>query len=486
MKDFVTWEPREEPLPKESLDTAPRDESLPLIKPAPRAATTEQLVPEAATPDDITIDPEFSRMIHDLSPAEFRQLSENIRMDGCLEPLSVWENDGKLILLDGHHRYKICQEQNRTFLITKIPLADREQARLWIIKKQLGRRSPCAFARIELLQPEDEIVRREATEKKQTGYQKRGSDAEASDTQRIHTDDIMARKAEVSSRTYAKAREIIRRGSEELKEQLRKEELSIDAAYQLIQKPKVAKPKKKETGASVTEARPEEQADADRDLNLPPPCDVIVINNAWGSSSTGISRLTELPILKMASTDCILWLWTPVKHIRNVFPVLDKWGFEFRTILAWLKPEAVKGEWLYEMADFCFVATRGEPAINTDCKLGTFLKAMAEKGAHEPQHFFTMVEERCAGPTRLEIFAESPREGWLAWPPLEKKGKTDKKKSRKTTPEKDLPVALAEKKPGDKKGRKSEPTQSNVEPQGETSTKHPETSESSETTDKSS
>jgi N6-adenosine-specific RNA methylase IME4 len=486
MKKFVTWEQRAEPLPKEALDPVQEGDPVKPTSAAPRVGSAVKLVPETAKPDQITIDAEFARMIHDLSPAEFKQLTENIRVDGCLDPLAVWEHDGKLILLDGHHRLKVCKEHNKPFQIVKIPLANRKEAMLWIIDKQMGRRTLCAYARIELLQPYDEIVRREARERQQQAYQKRGPEAEATDSGRIHTDEVMGRKAGVGARTYSKAREIIEHGTEDLKEKLRREELSIDAAYQLIQKPKKEKSKKKDSQLSSGASEGGAQDDAQINLKLPPPCEIIVINRAWGSSSIGISRLAELPMARMAATDCILWLWTPVKHIRNVFPVLDKWGFEFRTILAWLKSEMVKDELLYDMANFCLVASKGEPGINKDYKFGTLLKAMTEKGAQQPRGFFTMVEERCADQTRLEVFAESPRKGWLAWPPVEEKKKTEKEKPLKPTPKKDPSMAIPEKKLQGSDERKGEATESDVEPPGTTPTEEPEATQGGETSGKSS
>lgn len=57
---------------------------------------------------ELIIDFELSALIPPLHPKEFEQLRENILRDGCREPLSVWKNNGKLILLDGHNRLRIC------------------------------------------------------------------------------------------------------------------------------------------------------------------------------------------------------------------------------------------------------------------------------------------------------------------------------------------------------------------------------------------
>lgn len=89
----------------------------------------------------ITIDAEFKRLIPALLPEEFKQLEANILQDGCRDPLSVWKTDGKTILLDGHNRFKICENHNKRFETTEIEIKDRDHAKLWIEEQQAGRRN---------------------------------------------------------------------------------------------------------------------------------------------------------------------------------------------------------------------------------------------------------------------------------------------------------------------------------------------------------
>jgi len=69
------------------------------------------------------------------------QLRANLKADGCREPLVIWPTSAGPILLDGHNRYEICQQQNIHFDTVEIELASREEAATWIINNQLGRRN---------------------------------------------------------------------------------------------------------------------------------------------------------------------------------------------------------------------------------------------------------------------------------------------------------------------------------------------------------
>lgn len=124
----------------------------------------------------IQIDPEFKSLIPPLSEDERSQLEENIKQDGCRDPLVVclgWHNeqghcpecnkttdwrlgDGNVIcdlcgngvadwpgtiLIDGHNRYEICTRLGIDFETVELEFASREQAADWIDANQLGRRN---------------------------------------------------------------------------------------------------------------------------------------------------------------------------------------------------------------------------------------------------------------------------------------------------------------------------------------------------------
>lgn len=131
---------------------------------------------------EIQIDPEFQAMIPPLADEERRQLEENLKKDGCRDPLVVWpllefetenddgeivvvlwedaqfcyetdkpyrvwrevdltEEDWPCILIDGHNRYEICARLDIDFEIIEIEFNNREEAADWIDANQLGRRN---------------------------------------------------------------------------------------------------------------------------------------------------------------------------------------------------------------------------------------------------------------------------------------------------------------------------------------------------------
>ncbi|MFS8067302.1 MAG: hypothetical protein ACMG6S_13100, partial [Byssovorax sp.] len=94
------------------------------------------------------LDDEIAALIPSLSPEELAQLERSILAEGCREPLTVWDDGRRQILLDGHNRYSICSHHDVPYKVTLIKLSGRDAALRWVTGQQLGRRNltPEAYA----------------------------------------------------------------------------------------------------------------------------------------------------------------------------------------------------------------------------------------------------------------------------------------------------------------------------------------------------
>jgi len=90
----------------------------------------------------ITIDHVFAGYIPALSEEERHQLESNIvEHCGARDPLVVWKNADKYILLDGHNRYEICERLGLKYEVQELEFGTRDEAADWIDRNQLGRRN---------------------------------------------------------------------------------------------------------------------------------------------------------------------------------------------------------------------------------------------------------------------------------------------------------------------------------------------------------
>ena len=95
------------------------------------------------TAKEILIDPEFAKLLPPHSAEEILQLEENLLAEGeCRDALVLWK--GRKILLEGFTRLKICTTHNLPFTTVEVEVADRDEARAWIVRNQVGRRNASA------------------------------------------------------------------------------------------------------------------------------------------------------------------------------------------------------------------------------------------------------------------------------------------------------------------------------------------------------
>lgn len=220
----------------------------------------------------IKVDPEFKALIPPLTPDEYTQLEKNILKDGIRDALIVWpQPDGNDILIDGHNRFEIsAAHAGIRFSIRRMEFKDRDEAELWIVRNQKGRRNLSRYDIVTLEDKERGILAGQA-KKKLGGDHTSEEFKEASDKKSCQlltrqeqnrrerankTDYKIAKAAGVSEDTVRKVRLINEKATEQTKQLVREGKLSINQAYNSVQ-PKRPDPVKqaREEHEQFTEAK---------------------------------------------------------------------------------------------------------------------------------------------------------------------------------------------------------------------------------------
>lgn len=372
----------------------------------------------------IRIDPEFKALIPPLAKEEFAQLEENILRDGCRDALVVWDG----LLLDGHNRHKICTENLLPFEIVKVELASRDEAKVWVIKNQLGRRNLQPFQRGELVLVGEPLIAALA----KANQIRKPADSVLStlteQTEPISTRSTLADMAGVSDGTMHKIKVIAQKGAPEVKEKLRAGDVSVNAAYTELKRAEregKREERREENRAKVAAADTPEtiiQAGAKfATIVIDPPWD-------WGDEGDGnqmgrakpdyatmpIEKIAELPVADLADEDCHLYLWITNRSLPKGFALLERWGFRYVTALTWAKPHFGMGNYFRGQTEHVLFGIKGsQPLKRKD--VGTIFHAGRGEGhSAKPEIFYDLVQSCSPGPF-LEMFSRSEREGWTMW-----------------------------------------------------------------------
>lgn len=178
---------------------------------------------------DLTVDPEFRDLIPPLNEEELKLLEASIVADGCESPLIVWNG----VIVDGHNRYAICRKHEIPFAIQEKDFSSRDDAMLWMLRNQLGRRNLNDYQRGEMVLVLKRQLASVAEMKMRAGI--RSTDNPGTNlsqgAEERKTLSQLAKLAGVSGTQMKKIDKLANSADEATKAKLRKGEVSVHRAY---------------------------------------------------------------------------------------------------------------------------------------------------------------------------------------------------------------------------------------------------------------
>ena len=127
----------------------------------------------------------------------------------------------------------------------------------------------------------------------------------------------------------------------------------------------------------------------------------------------------KVPVAKIAADDAHLYLWTIQDFIFEAFELVRRWGFEFKTMITWVKtdkdgePRIGAGHHFRYCTEFVLFAERGNVPAQQQSEPNVILAPRREH-SQKPDQAFEMAERVSLEP-RLEVFSRTDREGWTTW-----------------------------------------------------------------------
>jgi DNA modification methylase len=224
----------------------------------------------------LNINPTFRDLIQSLSPEEYQQLEQNVLAHGIRDAIVAWNDT----IVDGHNRYQIAQKHDLQFRLHQMEFESESHAILWIIDNQMGRRNLTDFVKLELQQKRADVLYEQGrrikseTAKEQVNRGNRHKKLEdlsiVDKTSRIepahNTREQIAETLNWGSGKVARGQYVIKHAPEEVKEQLRRDEVSINEAYKSIKKQIKADILQERKEREVKDA--EEQIEVDKEFNV--------------------------------------------------------------------------------------------------------------------------------------------------------------------------------------------------------------------------
>ena len=124
-------------------------------------------------------------------------------------------------------------------------------------------------------------------------------------------------------------------------------------------------------------------------------------------------EIAALPVPALAADACHLHLWTTAAFLFDARAVLDAWGFAYKGVFAWAKPQIGCGNYWRNGLEFLLLGVEGNLPFH-DNAVPNWL--VADRTAHsaKPEEVRRLVE-RVSPPPYLELFGRKAVHGWAVF-----------------------------------------------------------------------
>lgn len=135
-----------------------------------------------------------------------------------------------------------------------------------------------------------------------------------------------------------------------------------------------------------------------------------------------IEEIAQLPIGNIAAKDCLLFMWVTFPTLKQAFQVIDRWGFEYKTVaFVWVKQNKKApslfwgmGYWTRANAEMCLLATKGSPR-RISAGVHQIVMAPIAEHSRKPDIVRDRIIELAGDLPRIELFARQTPLGWDVW-----------------------------------------------------------------------
>jgi N6-adenosine-specific RNA methylase IME4 len=355
------------------------------------------------------IDKEFAALIPPLTAEELAGLEENLLRDGIRDSLVAWQ--GKGILLDGHNRFTLAKKHDLAYRVKCLEFKTRDEAKLWIIKNQVGRRNLSESQRAMCAARLANLTRGNPT----GANQHEGGNTPIGG---IPQGDAAA-MFNVSERSVSRAKAVLDHGTPEIIAAVTADEVAVSKAYaDVTRETKRAKLKAKLKAVAAREiVAPSGEFDV---IVCDPPWPMKKIERDVRPNQAELDYPTmneeEIAALKLpCADDCHVWLWTTHKLLPMALRLLERWSLRYVCTFVWHKPGGFQPIGLPQFnCEFALYARRGSPQFLDTKALNTCFEAPRGKHSEKPEGFYEVLR-RVTGGRRLDMFNRRPIKGFSSW-----------------------------------------------------------------------
>ena len=402
----------------------------------------------------LTINPEYDKLVPNLSKVDYDNLKKSIEENGLWIPI-LCNPEGEI--LDGHNRYDICQELGIKTKHAIRTFDNKTDEIIFVGECNLKRRHLEPFQRIELVRNLEPYYTEKAEQRMKSGKKyfdnsniKSGNKLYCKgcykDQSVIVGDGIwqcdvcgygiaiiddppvtlpegkgdsrdqLGAKSGVSGKTYEKGIKILDYGTEEQKDQVRTNTKTISSVYnQIVDAERV------ETQETI-----ELPTDKFQIIYTDPPWKYWaggMKNAARHYSCMGADDLQSMNVNDIAADDSVIIMWATFPTLPEALELLKVWGFNYSTVVfTWVKKNKSGDGWFFGTgnytranAEICLLGVKGKGLTVKSRSVRQICDAPVGEHSVKPDEIRDRIVELFGDVKRIEMFARKTTPGWEIW-----------------------------------------------------------------------
>jgi N6-adenosine-specific RNA methylase IME4 len=119
-------------------------------------------------------------------------------------------------------------------------------------------------------------------------------------------------------------------------------------------------------------------------------------------------------IKDLAEKNAVLFLWVTAPMLERAFPIIEAWGFTYKTLFVWDKVRHNVGYYNSVRAELLLICTRGACRPDVPRLIDSVQSIERSEHSEKPEEFRKIIEGMYDHGRKLELFARAPRPGWDA------------------------------------------------------------------------
>lgn len=127
-----------------------------------------------------------------------------------------------------------------------------------------------------------------------------------------------------------------------------------------------------------------------------------------------LDDICNMPIESLAADDAHLHLWTTNAFLFDAKRVMEAWGFEYRSVFVWVKPQMGIGNYWRVSHEFLLLGIRGNAKRFNEHNHMSWGEYDRAKHSAKPEQIRQTIEKVSNGPY-LELFGRKQVHGWTVF-----------------------------------------------------------------------